>query len=261
MKEMVFALNTPCFRRRIALRARTDHQGHRCVRVALEDDFHHFRVELTVADDHIVTASSASPRRPYTLCPAAGAELQRLVGQRLPGHAHGVTALVDASGQCTHLLDMAGLATALARRGNEGRLYDIEVPVRDAQGRTRATLHRDGLSCLEWDIEGLTITGPKPYVGVELRRGLARWALTTLPAQEAEAALVLRRAAVISLGKGKPLDQQVHAIATGACFVQQAHRAPAALREVGSTWDFTDRANELCAEDARWLAFEEPQTA
>eukprot|EP01038_Epipyxis_sp_PR26KG_P003145 gene3145-4459_t len=55
--------------------------------------------------------------------------------------------------------------------------------------------------------------------------------------------LVLRRGAAISMGKGKPLDAQVHAVATGRCYAQQAERAPLALRQVGSTWDFTARAN------------------
>jgi hypothetical protein len=47
----------------------------------------------------------------------------------------------------------------------------------------------------------------------------------------------------------------VHAMPTSACFAQQPERAPTALRQVGSTWDFSDRAAALCADDEAWLRF------
>jgi hypothetical protein len=52
------------------------------------------------------------------------------------------------------------------------------------------------------------------------------------------------------------LDAQVHAKPTGLCFAQQPVRAERALRQVGSTWDFSDRADVLCADDESWLAFQ-----
>jgi hypothetical protein len=161
---------------------------------------------------------------------------------------------VDPGEQCTHLLDLAGLACAAVSRGLVQRRYDIEVPLR-VGGKTQATLARDGCPLLAWEVQDLGITGPAPYAGVSLRHGMAQWALANLAEDEAEAALVLRRCTVISLGKGKPLDLQVHAVPTGACFAQQPQRAPTALRQVGSTWDFSERAAALCADDEAWLRF------
>jgi len=75
-----------------------------------------------------------------------------------------------------------------------------------------------------------------------------------LSVDEAEAAIALRRCVMISLGRHKPLDTWVHAVASGHCYAQQPVRAEQALRMVGSTWDFSGRADDLCADDAAWLA-------
>ena len=243
----------PLFRRCIRLHAVSQPGGALRVRASLEDDFHHFRVGLHAAAGRITALSTQAPRHPYSLCPAAGLQVQQLVGLPLQPQAHAMARQVDPSQQCTHVLDLAGLAAAQALRGEGQRRYDIEVPLRQG-GHTRAALARDGAPLLAWELHDLDITGPAPYTGMNLRVGLARWALANLSADDAEAALVLRRAAAISLGKGVPLDQQVHAATTGRCFVQQAERAPKALRQVGSTWDFTARADALCLDDEAWLA-------
>jgi Protein of unknown function (DUF2889) len=244
----------PLFHRCIRLNSEAHNGGVLRVRAALEDDFHHFRVELHTRRGRISAIEAQVPRRPYSLCPSAAQPLQQLVGTPLTSQAHTLTQAVDPREQCTHLLDLAGLACALAARGLSQRRYDISVPLRVA-GHTQANLARDCMPLLSWDVQDLTITGPARYAGVDLRQGMARWALTHLPEDEAEAALVLRRCAVISLGKGKPLDEQVHALATGRCFAQQPERAPLALRQLGSTWDFSGRAEALCADDEAWLDF------
>lgn len=246
------------FRRQIVLRAetRTDTEGRGEVRAALEDDFHHFRVALKHAGGAVTGITGTAPRHPYSLCPQAAEPLTRLVGAKLERVANSVTRLVDGSGQCTHLLDLAGLAMAAAARGILQRRYEMEVPQRE-QGRTRARLVRDGRALLEWDIHDKTILGPAPFEGIDLRQGMARWALSSLDEDTAEAALALRRCALISLGRTRDLDAETHARTTGLCFSQQPERATQALRMKGSTWDFSARAGALCADDRDWLAFRE----
>lgn len=225
-------------------------------RAALEDDFHHFRVEVTSARGQVTQIDATSPRRPYTLCADAAGQLQALVGMPLSPTAHEVTRVADASEQCTHLFELAGLAIAAAACGTAKRQYDIEVPMR-VNDRTHSTLARDGVPLLEWNVLGTVIQGPPPYSGVDLYHGMARWALTTLSTEEAEAALVLRRATGIAKGRGMNLDAQVHASPNGNCFAQQPARAPWAIRIVGSTLDFAARPADLCADDKVWLAFDE----
>ncbi|WP_312551497.1 DUF2889 domain-containing protein [Massilia sp.] len=241
-----------CFRRRIELAGRHGAQGGQ-VRAALEDDFHHFRVVVDYRDGLVTAVRGEAPRHPFTACPGAAPELDRLAGMRLDRVANSVTLHTDSTQQCTHMFDLAGLAIAAASRGDSVRRYDIEIP-RHVGGRTRARLMRDGVLVLDWEVEGSVILGPAPYAGVDMRQGMARWALTTLPVEEAEAALVLRRCALISLGRLKDIDKEPHAHLTGRCYAQQPQRAPQAIRIVGSTWDFTEKPEAQCRDDQAWLA-------
>ena len=250
--EMPEVQSFPTFRRRIVINAQ--HAGEAItVRAAVEDDFHHFRVEVHCVAGLVAGVSSDAPRHPYTLCPAARGELTRLIGMPLNRIANAVTRFTDATEQCTHLLDLAGLAIAAAARGTALRQYDIRLPQREMHGRTQAQLWRDGELLLTWEVNDDLIEAPPPYAGVNLRAGLARWALTTLPEDEAEAALVLRRCAIVALGRARNLDAQVHAKPSGLCYAQQTCRAEQALRVIGSTRDFSASAQPLCADDQKWL--------
>ncbi len=252
MSVQINNLPAPVFRRRVVITAEA-HGTALWVRAALEDDFHHFRVEVRCVDGVVTQATGEAPRHPYTLCKLATAELTQLVGMPLTGVPHAVTRYAEASEQCTHLLDLAGLCVAAAARGTAQRQYDIEVPQREPQGRTQPKLWRDGVLLLEWLIDDDLITGPAPYTGINLRAGLARWALTTLPEEEAEAALLLRRCTAIAVGRSRNLDLQVHARATGYCFAQQPLRAEQAIRVLRSTLDFSATPALLCADDQDWL--------
>jgi len=242
------------FRRSIELRCRQTPQGWEA-RAALEDDFHHFRVMVRCAAEQVQSVAGETIRHPYSLCPGAAGQLAQLAGMKLDCVAHSVTRVADATQQCTHMLELAGLAIALVARRDERRSYRIAVP-RRVQENTVATLARNSVPMLTWHVAQDYITAPAPYAGVPLRAGMARWALQALEPENAEAALVLRRAVVISRGREIDQDARAHAEANSTCFVQQPARAPLARRMVGSTWDFTSTPDALCALDARWLAWQ-----
>ncbi|WP_079437243.1 DUF2889 domain-containing protein [Zoogloea sp. LCSB751] len=241
------------FRRRIEISSRsTIEEGE--VRAALEDDFHHFRALVRHRHGCVTAVGGSSPRHPFTACPAAAGQLEALVGMPLTAVANSVIRHVDASLQCTHLLDLAGLAIATMASGLSRRSYEIEVP-RNELGVTAAHLVRDDGYHLDWLLDGQMIVAPEPFSGLSLREGFARQILSKLPTEEAEAALVLRRCAVIGAGRLKNIDLEPHAKPTGRCYSQQPERAPLAIRIVGSTQDFTDSPIALCREDTCWLAF------
>lgn len=221
------------------------------VRAALEDDFHHFRVCLRHEHGVLSHVTGQALRYPYSACPEAIEPLHALAGMALSPIAHSVTRQTDARHQCTHLLDLAGLAVAAALRPVQLRRYDIQVPARVA-GRTRASLLLNGQPLLEWQVNGAIIEGPEPFTGVNIREGMARWALNTLSSELAEAALLLRRCTMISIGKALYLDSQIHASSTDRCYSQQTVRAPRALRMKGSTWDIASNES-LCSTDQAWL--------
>lgn len=238
------------FRRRVEIVSTL--QGDRGeVRAALEDDFHHFRVSLQHERGVLQDVTGQALRYPYSACPQAIEPLRALIGMSLSPIAHSVTRQTDAQHQCTHLLDLAGLAVAAALRPEQIRRYDIQVP-RRIEGRTRPLLEMNGERLLEWSVNGPIIEGPEPFTGINIREGMARWALATLTPDLAEAALLLRRCTMISIGSSQHLDTQVHASSTDRCYSQQTVRAPEALRMKGSTWDF-ETSDELCALDREWL--------
>lgn len=245
------------FRRRVEIISTDGAEGGE-VRAALEDDFHHFRVNLHHQHGLLTRITGEALRFPYSACPAAIEPLNALLGMDLSPIAHSVTRQTDARHQCTHLLDLAGLAVAAALRPAQVRRYDIQVPLR-LEGRTRATLQLNGEPLLEWQVHGAIIEGPAPFTGVNIREGMARWALNTLSPELSEAALLLRRCTMISIGKTHDLDRQIHASSTDRCYSQQTQRAPAAMRMKGSTWDIESN-DALCATDQAWLHEHEAST-
>ena len=242
------------FRRRVDIIAVTGQRPGE-VRAALEDDFHHFRVWVRHNGHHVTAIGGEALRYPYSLCPQACSNLEQLVGMELDRIAHSVTRRADASHQCTHLFDLAGLAIAAAARGTRQRRYEITIGER-IDNRTRAILIRDSQEELTWDVNGTFIEGPSPYSGINLREGMARWALNSLSEEAAEAALLLRRCTLISMGRAYNLDAQIHASSTARCFSQQPERAELALRMKGSTLDFSHDKASLCAQDQQWLGQE-----
>jgi hypothetical protein len=245
-------------RRRIEIATRPDIGGAGGeARAVVEDDFHHFRVVVRHAAGQVVHAAAQPMRFPTAICPLAGDQLGELVGMSLATSSVAVMERTDARQQCTHMIDLAGLAVAAAACGTTRRTYEAEVPDREGR-RTRAVLRRDGAPVLAWDMMGSTITGPAAYEGRGIGSGFTGWARAALPRDEAEAALVLRRAVFISGGRRVDLDNPEHRTGPiGGCWTWQPERAARAVRVVGSTLDFTDRAHDLTVGDEGWLAFED----
>jgi hypothetical protein len=237
--------------RRIRIAAR---EGE--ARAVVEDDFHHFRVTIAHDGRRVTAAKAEALRRPWTTCSLAADRLTELVGFALSPCASAILDHTDALQQCTHMFDLAGLAIAAAARGQSLRSYEAVVPDRRGD-RTRASLARDGEPYLAWDLEGTTIVGARPFGGRDMRAGFSDWVKSALSLEEVEAALVLRRAIFISGGRGVDLDQAKQAPAGGGCFARQPERAALGKRMVGSTLDFTERAEVLLRDDRAWLAFQQ----
>jgi hypothetical protein len=239
------------YRRRIRLLARDEHR----VSAGLEDDQHYFTVELEHDGESVTTITSRSVRAPWTTCPAAGAQLQTLIGVGLDDRCLVVAGRTQSDQHCTHQLDLATLAVAHAARVTSGRSrsrqYDIAVPFGLLGGeRHTVTLARDGQDLLAWELEGPTIVAPPPWS--EPTGGFARWADATFDADTAEAAIVLKRACSIGMSRGMDLD----AFPTLAdmpglspvCWSMQPERAPVAVRNRGLIRDYDARPEAMLAE-------------
>ncbi len=227
-------------------------------RGVVEDDMHHFRVTLTARDGIVIDTATAAPRFPNVLCPSAGDRVRELVGKPLVEASAAVMEFTDARQQCTHQFDLASLIVAAMARGISRRTYEAESPDR-VDDKTHARVWRDGALIYGWDMNGLTIEGPDPFVGRSLGSGFTGWVREALSLEDAEAALVLRRTVFISSGRAIDLDDPSRRVGTGpmgGCWVWQPQRAGFAHRVVGSMQDFTHRAEALTRSDRGWLAFE-----
>lgn len=241
----------PNFRRVIEIRTQgTPQKG--VARVSLEDDYHHFRVALSYQNNKISDATGEGLRTPYTTCGAAAGQLSSLIGMPLRNDREAIGNYTNPRLQCSHMFDEAGLAISAAVQGIKRRRYEVEVP-RHVDKATHSKLWRDGELIMEWEIKGDTVTGPEQYAGMPLRAGMAQWAQANLNEEMQEAAFVLRRCSVISLGRLYNLDELVHAHNSGICYAQQPERAEQSLRVKGSTLDFSNKGDQLCAGDQSWL--------
>lgn len=222
------------------------------VRGDMEDDFHRFGVTLHHDGKHVVEVLGDGSRYPWTTCPSAVEPLRALAGAPLSTRLSSLGEYAPARQNCTHLFDLSGLAVAHAARVSEGtRTYDVAIPDRDGK-YTNPELWRDGELLFRWSIAGRVIIGPPPFENVELRGGFIAWADTTLDADIAEAASVLRRACDISHGRVIDLDVFVTADmlgepVRGTCHSFQPGMIEQAVRVKGQTRDFTNDADALLA--------------
>ncbi len=236
-----------CARRAIDLRASGD-----AVIAWLEDDFHHFGIELLHDGARVLAVQGHAERFPRDTCPGAIGILQELVGTSLHERSTALGAHTNMRQHCTHLYDLLGLAIAHAANGREHRRYDAVVPDREAAthvdesghmgGRTEPVLYRDGKEVMRWRLQGELVEGPGPYAGVSLGRGFRAWT-ESLDVEEAEAAHVLRRATLIALGRLIDL-QAMPADALkwteGLCHSFQPETFARSTRTPDSIRDFTD---------------------
>lgn len=223
--------------------------GEGRVRAEIEDDFHHFTVEILHDGERILDVVADAIRFPWSTCDMAALFLaDRLKGTPLADAA----SFDDQFSHCTHLFDLALLAATHALDAGPS-LFSMFVS--DAvDNRQRAELRRNGELVLAWDLEGSIIVAPTAPAGESLRR-LREW-LPTLTAELREPAKLLRRAVFISSARPLSFDGIANAAAVrgqvGACFTFQPERAVNSHRTANSRRDFTGGEGPLAhRRDAR----------
>jgi len=214
----------------------------------VEDDFHHFAVTLRHDGGQVTVVQGRAVRYPWSQCPMAGGALSALMGLAVTTDPTAVYRQVDPLLQCTHMLEIAGLAVTQAARGDGARRYDIAVtdPV---DGRAEVRLLRDGAPAVEWILQDGRVTEPAERRGLR-PAALRSSALRDLPHEEAETLLILRRAVGLAQARGWDVDQFPTAASMGrepACFVFRPGVAERALRRYGSVRDHSNGPGPLAA--------------
>lgn len=213
----------------------------------LEDDFHHFRVEIIHDGTTIIEANGMGMRGPWSSCFGADEPLRAIEGHSLSSRSTAIGTYTAPTSNCTHLFDLTGLTVAHSVRDAETRQYDIAV-TDTVEGRSRLTLWRDGDLVLDWHLTDGEIAEPADWVGAPLHRKFIPWAEEQLDPDLAEAAIALRRVVHISMGRTMDLDDMPNAAAQGIhmhgrCHTYSTEVAITGLREKGSPRDFTEAAD------------------
>ena len=200
-----FDLDADAYRRRI--RVRTTEPG--VVVSELEDDFHHFVVTLRHDGEHVLSCENTSHRWPWSTCPDAAEPLRKLAGMPLSRRFTAAGKWTDPKQNCTHQFDTACHAITHAACGSRiARLRRRDPAPRSRRpARRDVRLWVDGEPRLAWSIDWNGIVDPPPpFDAAPWRGGFMRWADATLPEDDAECAIVLRRACDIGMGRGMDLD-------------------------------------------------------
>jgi hypothetical protein len=179
----------------------------------------------------------------------AGGALSALKGLAVTTDPTAIYRHVDPLTQCTHMLEIAGLAVTQAARGVGVRRYDVSVTDPD-DGRSDVRLQCDGVPTVEWILRDGVVADPAERRGLRpaaLRSG----ALQDLPHEEAEILLILRRAVGLARARGWDVDQFPTAASMGrepACFVFRPGVAELAERRYGSVRDHSNGPGPLAAD-------------
>ena len=248
MSSPDFDLDADAYRRRI--RVHTEEPG--VVVSELEDDFHHFVVELRHDGKRVLSCENTSHRWPWSTCPDAAVPLRDLEGMPLSRRFTEAGKWTDPKQNCTHQFDTACHAITHAAWARESRIYDVEVPMRDmTTGETVVRAWVDGELRLAWSLtwDGIEHPAP-PFDAAPWRGGFMRWADANLPEDDAECAIVLRRACDIGMGRGMDLDavpvaDQLPNSMTAVCHTMQPTAVHIAFRNVGTIRDFSRDPNRL----------------
>lgn len=230
------------------------------VEAGMEDDLHYFTVRLGHDGERVRTVRATAVRQPWSTCHEAAEPLAAIEGMSLAPSCLAVGARADATHHCTHMFDLAGLAVAHAWRvaagGAARRQYDTSlpyVPIEESARRPRTiTLLRDGDAVLSYTVAGLKVVGPEPFAAADARGGFFRWAEADLAPDQAEAAIVLKRASLIGLSRGLDLDRYATIAdmpgVAPVCWTQQPERAPVAFRVKGMIRDHDPAPDAMLAQ-------------
>ncbi len=227
-------------------------------RAAMEDEHHHFVIELGHDGQRITAVTSTAHRTPWSVCPQAERRLQDFVGQPLRTRIAVKLDEIDGKQQCTHQYDLAMVALSQALRPGR-REYVTRVSGGMHEYR-HAQLWLDGNQVLEWHLRGTEIDSADAFDQRDLRNILP-WADEHLDDATLEALYVQRRAVMVAASKGVNLDLISHAGVimsrqAGACFAFQPERADGAMRMIGSSRTDVDEPGRLLVEHGTSLVKE-----
>ncbi len=233
------------FRRRIRLTRYEDR-----VHGELEDCNHGFKVTVHHRDNQVSKIEPEFMRIPFSTCDGADTPLQKLVGVSMQASMSELLDTAPPLSNCTHLHDLTLLAITHIHDENSNEVvYDIEVT--DAvKGVSDLRVSRNGTLIHEWQSAKGMVIAPEPLNEKPLFMGFTRWANDMFSGLENEAAFILQKGNLVSIGRmidvegmagGRAIDETDRQ----ACYTYSKERSSEAVRLAGTVRDFTDTPEQL----------------
>ena len=107
------------------------------VHAEMEDEMHHFRIELTHDDERVLDVTGTPVRWPWSTCFDSPEALVALRGCPLTAQASSIGAYTNVKRACTHQFDLSAFAIAEAWRVTRGAPPDREYSRSYPIGRFR----------------------------------------------------------------------------------------------------------------------------
>lgn len=216
----------------------------------LEDNPHGMRCTIEHDGRKVTAVASEFIRIPLTTCLSAGEPLKEIVGTPVGSDFSTFFRGGRARLNCTHMFDLAWLATAHAARGEIVRDYEIEVPDEIGGVPICARLRMNGNLLLEWIISKAVIQSPEALRGRHLFQGFTSWAVAHHEGDALEALMVLQKGCFVAQARrfsAPPgaLGAAEKAVNTGLCHGFAAERIDVATRFGDNMRDFTQHPERL----------------
>jgi hypothetical protein len=243
------------FRRRIRLIRNGDHHNGQ-VHGALEDCNHGFQSTVFYQNGQVTDIKPQFMRIPFTTCDGAWKPLQKLIHAAVSATPAELLTIAPPLSNCTHLHDLTLLAIAHSQRKEEVVQYDVEVTdaregIADLRIWRSTGLHNKTL-IHHWQSFHYAISFPAALKDKPLFMGFSRWANEQFSGIENEAAFVLQKGNLVSIGRMLDVEAMTGSRAIDendrvACFTYSPQNSSQAIRIGNTVRDFTDNAEQLLA--------------
>jgi len=241
------------FRRCIRMQRNGNKQNGK-VHGALEDCNHGFQCTVEYQQGVMTNISPQFMRIPFTTCDGAWKPLQKLEGANVNSTIPQLLTIAPPLSNCTHLHDLTLLSIVHTQQAAEIVQYDVEVTDAEngiSQLRVWRSENDEAKQLIHhWQATMTTIVAPETLKDKPLFMGFSRWANETFSGLENEAAFILQKGNLVSVGRtldvnamagNRAIDENdVH-----ACFTYSPENASRAIRLGGTVRDFTDTEEQL----------------
>lgn len=237
------------FRRRIRL---SRHAGH--LHGALEDCNHGFQVTVFHQHNIVTDIKPQFMRIPFTTCGGAETPLKKLLGASLSATPAELLALAPPLSNCTHLHDLTLLTIGHGQREVDVVQYDVEVSdakegVSDLRVWRRVD-DEEPILMHHWQSQNYMIASPPELKDKPLFMGFSRWANEMFKDIANEAAFVLQKGNLVSIGRMLDVNAMTGSRAKDendrvACHTYSPENSANAIRLGNTVRDFTHTPEQL----------------